>query len=758
MATKNNNVNPLQDIDFLKALDVDNLKVYYIKIIVLDRNEVPIRPIEGRISAGSISINGNSAVRRAGSVTFVAEEGENDLTDIDNLLSINKRIKILIGLENHITTDYPDIIWFNQGIFVISKPNLQHNLNGVTISLQFKDKMCLLNGEAGGNLPTSIIFHEYDQVIGFDDNSGQNSEYYFDTVDLRNNNNDIYLHMPGDENEELDEYYSRLILENPDIFSNNNGSLVINPPGLAGYHDFPKNPNSYTVYLVVGKYYMWSEQRGWYEVSASVIGTTVTVKQRIFDIIQTLVCNYGNEDIAKIIINDVPLELKASVRHIGSNPLYYNQRTGIYTYNSEETYLNPGEWHTYSYNEDCGYVYTDFIYPGDLTSSIGDNVCTILDKIISVLGNYEYFYDVEGNFVFQEKKNYLNTSYDPTYLSNNDSSILNGSNYQVDFSHHKKSVYTFEEGSSLITSYSNSPNYERIKNDYHVWGKNQDGMVIHYHLAIKEKPVMKTGRNPDDIWWVIPIKNADGEYTGQIRLATDFEIDQHEAIMYTADDWRAEVYLQALEKQKNQIRPDIYEQEILDLFDGIYNMLAKEYKTDLTTRPNELTYWIDYLVPENLHYLSTDTVGTKIYSYQKDKIIKLYNTEIPDVVMIDSGFDEASQAYLIKRCEEIGQPYARVPHSVYTSISVGTVGYTAQETMRDLLYQYTDYMSTISLSSIPIYYLDVNTRITVHDKSSGITGDYIINSINLPLDAKNTMTISASRALDREMSGGINKE
>ena len=26
--------------------------------------------------------------------------------------------------------------------------------------------MCLLNGECGGTLPTSVTFHEYDQIIG----------------------------------------------------------------------------------------------------------------------------------------------------------------------------------------------------------------------------------------------------------------------------------------------------------------------------------------------------------------------------------------------------------------------------------------------------------------------------------------------------------------------------------------------------------------------------------------------------------------
>ena len=63
---------------------------------------------------------------------------------------------------------------------------------------------------------------------------------------------------------------------------------------------------------------------------------------------------------------------------------------------------------------DVGFKFTDFTYPGQSVCNSGDTIASILDKIIGILGNYQYFYDVEGNFRFQEKQNYLNmtnTSY-----------------------------------------------------------------------------------------------------------------------------------------------------------------------------------------------------------------------------------------------------------------------------------------------------------------------------------------------------------
>jgi hypothetical protein len=41
---------------------------------------------------------------------------------------------------------------------------------------------------------------------------------------------------------------------------------------------------------------------------------------------------------------------------------------------------------------------------------VGNTITDILEKIKEVLGNYEYFYDLNGNFVFQEIKNYLNNA------------------------------------------------------------------------------------------------------------------------------------------------------------------------------------------------------------------------------------------------------------------------------------------------------------------------------------------------------------
>ena len=132
---------------------------------MLDFVEKPIRTIQGQVISGSINLDGTSSIRRTCNLTMVAQEYENDLTNVNNLISINKKVDLEIGILN--TTQYYSqfpIIWFPLGIYVIINPSISSGTSGVTISLQLKDKMCLLNGECGGVIPASTVFHEYETV------------------------------------------------------------------------------------------------------------------------------------------------------------------------------------------------------------------------------------------------------------------------------------------------------------------------------------------------------------------------------------------------------------------------------------------------------------------------------------------------------------------------------------------------------------------------------------------------------------------
>jgi hypothetical protein len=139
---------------FLKELDLISNKEIYARITALTFSELPTETIEGRVTGGSINIDGASAIRRSCSLTITAQ----NFIYNDYYWGIKSKFKLEIGVKNTINSAMPDIIWFNQGIYLISTFNTSRAANNFSISISGKDKMCLLNGEVGGSLESSVDF------------------------------------------------------------------------------------------------------------------------------------------------------------------------------------------------------------------------------------------------------------------------------------------------------------------------------------------------------------------------------------------------------------------------------------------------------------------------------------------------------------------------------------------------------------------------------------------------------------------------
>lgn len=629
----------LKNKELYEKLTKSRMKEIYVNIFILDDLERTEKSISGIVRTGNISVSADSLVRRVASLEVILSNRNNDLDNIEDYLKLNRKVSISIGQKN-IKKDHSNpIIWYEQGVYVISSVSVNHSAEDLSVNLELEDKMALLNGDCGGELPCSVTFHSYDQI-------------------------------------------------------QEDGSIKSYP-------------------------------------------------QKIYDLIQGLIVYYGKENLANIIINDIPSELKNTVRYTGEGELYYNQNTSVFA-KSSNFLVYDGEWQSFRTGENVGYIFTDFVYPKELVSGIGDSVATILSNVSELLENYEFFYDVYGRFIFQEKKNYLNTSYQNTIIkdtNNNNLSVIDASNYKVDFSGDDKYNFDFSNNKELISSISSSPNISNIRNDFHIWGKKSYGdkeqkdIAIHYHLAIKSKPVL----TEHDV-----IYENDGE---SIRIPT-FKDPSSSIKKYTPSDWRAELYLQGLEALSRQDRPDIFQQEIIDNFPSIYNFQKKDFKFNILKNPTKLNYFIDFIEPNHsLFQYSVDAIGVKTLTEEKDEINAIFQLDTPNVVIIDLDGDEKEE--LRKKCEMQGQPFSLVDHSIYETISLGSCINTAQEYARKLIFEHTNFTENISISCIPVYNLEPNTRIRIEDENSGIHGDYLINSINIPLGIEELMSIDCSKITDK---------
>lgn len=168
---------------------------------------------------------------------------------------------------------------------------------------------------------------------------------------------------------------------------------------------------------------------------------------------------------------------------------YYSLNTLDPIYNNNSTtIILPGGTEEYKvvkieYGETAGYHATELVYNTDLILKPGETITSLLDKLKNMLSNFEYFYDINGRFVFQKKKDYIQELFSPI-----DGSIVNPTMITSPYE------YKFED-TKLFTAISNSPKIDNVKNDFVVWGSKKSGsndIPFHARCAIHEKPQIYT--------------------------------------------------------------------------------------------------------------------------------------------------------------------------------------------------------------------------------------------------------------------------
>jgi hypothetical protein len=94
---------------FLNELFHQRERAIYAKITSLTYAEEPIESIEGRVSGGSINVDGDSAVRRTCSINLIAP---NTLEYNEFYWGVKNKFKLEIGISNEVDSSYDKIIWF----------------------------------------------------------------------------------------------------------------------------------------------------------------------------------------------------------------------------------------------------------------------------------------------------------------------------------------------------------------------------------------------------------------------------------------------------------------------------------------------------------------------------------------------------------------------------------------------------------------------------------------------------------------------
>ena len=990
-----NNNYKLYDEDFLIALSEQQNREIYAKITSLDINELPQDYIEGKITTGSINIDGNSSVRRTCNLTMVSDNKE--LKDF--YWGIKTKFQLEIGLRNHLYGEYraveggnyPNIVWFPQGIYLIATFNTSISTNSLTISISGKDKMSLLNGDFGGQLFASINFGEEELVdtgvekVFFSSkpkNSGEliNKNYYiklteddfnelqdkgYNNIDFNNPNfkfslakdtdlnglyyksgniyiqdllreepykhynifvriekmlkdkeslvfkkvpnvvnwnyadigenykkyyykeNEVYILNTEESQYDKNKQYYRLNTNSNELpgtiskgDSNYDSVIPINIYQKNFYYCKPNSDPYYSLSSAVTAHnkediHSMTKDRDYYELSTSSLYETYeNVKKRqipIREIIKEAVHTYAKEPYQNIIIKDLDEYGLEQLTYKGDIPLYalYDVRVGQFTQihilsdtetedifgeslmnlntfipdvkENDNLYEDKYKVMKIEYGQDVGYRLTDLTYAGELISKPGETLTSVFDKIKQMLGNFEYFYDLNGRFVFQKKPNYIQTTFSQI-VKNEDESYINYENSNSKFS------FNFE-GNKLISSFQNNPTLNNVKNDYSIWGKRKTSSgaekKIHLRYAIDKKPIyyknLKNeiyitkeyqgdtdnkkvvdwreliyqmaldyfagqgwseenqfiGENdqpitsPDYFLYEIGRRNPDyypSGYTGYEQYYTDLQGFWRE--LYNPNPEPKPLYTDpsyALNSINRYvwIEPELYDYKVQYYFhksDLDENDLLNEYSDynvpensekfgwniNVFDHPESLDFWFDFLDSDfELAQFSVPQLGPRSKALEESDVSAIDYGQVPDLIFytpdmtktVSYESKEGAQTVEIEVCDEAKLAHEINENTGYTFILLPT-GYSQffdissrkaslKDKLDELLYQNSYCIENITISAIPIYYLEPNTRIFVQDKETNIEGEYIINRLTIPLNYNGTMSIAANKAPQR---------
>ena len=573
-------MNPLVDKDFLKELDNFNNKEIYIRVTALTFDEDPIELIEGRATGGSVNIDGASAIRRTCSLSLIAQ----DININDFYWGLNNKFKVEIGLKNIINSIYPDIIWFPQGVFIITSFKTQLTANGYTISISGQDKMCLLNGSIGGSLPSSVDFgvEEYYDV--------ENKTTTYTKIPIKTIIREM-LHTYA-----LEPYHN----------------IIINDLDERGL-ELLEYRGDEPLYLL-------------YDVEAGEYNNISFNGEQEY--------KYSNGTKVKLgALNENELN-KALDGLLDADSL---RGVSIYSENNTEYTVSKAE-----YGYTVGYRLTDLTYPGDLISNIGESITSILDKIKNMLGNFEYGYDIYGRFIFQRKKTYLSTSWSPIlgteqdrYVENasyaeKSSYYFNGSNLISSFSN-DPDLKNIKNDYSVWGTRTTSSGVD---------------VPVHFRYAIHRKPTYyksydgieyySDGTNKTHDWRELVYQMANDYYKYGQKDNFLSKIGENNPEYYPTGKTGYESFYIDLQGFWRQI----YDPSKIsgENYDNCWDETVK-------TTPDTLNFWIDFtdLDGSELDKYSIQALGNRPKVVNDTAIKSIYYRNVPNLIFVDNDKYDTSE-------------------------------------------------------------------------------------------------------------------
>ena len=758
---------------------------------------------------------------------------------------LNTKFKLEIGVENTVDDSYPNIIWFKQGIYLITSFNTSRSSNNFSISISGKDKMCLLNGEVSGSIEASTDF-------GAIEEEDINGNWVIRKIPIPEIIRNAVHHYAG-------EPFHNIIINDLDTYGLELLEYRYDVP-MYLYREYNSQTfKNATIDGTIPCYYLR-------EVAENDDESIIEIGDKFYAIVGSTLAQLGQKSEEEI---TPPWDFTDFNFDLLTDTLLQEEEITMVWFRENEAgdrdksyYLTKVE-----YGQTAGYRKTDLVYAGDLIANVGESLTSVLDKIRNMLIEFEYFYDLDGRFVFQKKQSYIETMWnnEEKQAQQLNEGLANARNYS----------YMFND-CELISAFNNNPNLLNLKNDYTIWGERttMSGAQVPVHLryAIDTKPKryvsLSVGGATDErgkkaiddynakyntrLVGQEGQEYASGEYDWReliyqmsldyfkYNFLDDFELRVAQANGWTSGRTGYEQYYTDLqgfwrqlynpfinvEMEENNIQIEYLQDKIQSLeleienIDGdlehlnaqiqaeevnendLNNLIEKyqlisddgsalapidvlrmiksqkdeKYKLldedriqlselenknfdyeetfyideqndehpywckDVYENPEALNFWFDFMdTSGQLAKFSVKNIGSRTKPINDTAIKSIYFRRVPSVIFVESITEEMNDS---------GYRYIQIGANNESMFSISGQGKSAKDKLDELLYQHSYCIESSTITVIPIYYLQPNTRVYLHDEETKLDGDYIVSKITIPLAYNGTMSLTATKAAE----------
>ena len=714
--------------NFLATIDSFlNQKQY---ITLLNWTEEPIKEIQGELSSGTISKDGSSSVRRTCQLSATISRGEYDVEDADMDFAINKKIFIEIGVKNYSDQylDYP-ILWFPQGVFFISSFAINSSTSStVNISLTLKDKMCGLNGEVGGVFQSVVILDEMDT-------QSPSGQFVTEKVLIYDLIQELVHHWGGED-------LNNIVIEDVPLrikrvmkwTGDNPMWMVPQTDGGIGSENLwylveteePAEKPSGTMQKLNGDDvgYIYDDFYYTGELTANAGETVTSVLDKLVQYLGNYeyfydefgvfhfreIKNYLNTTQSEILLNDMQ-----------ANDYLVDVTTGkeVYTFSDNSNIIS------ISVNPSYENIKNDYVVHGTRKMTSSDISYDVFYHLAidrkPTPGNT--YYDL---LLYQEEETNLTKAVFPLAVAS-EADLPQPGNFNV--------IYRTSDNNSFF--YWEDEVYKPVTVVKYYPGENIEGSTGY---------ITKDWRTELYLQGLLAKNNG----TDAGMYYNNLQLDYTEA--QTDKTWIGDVFRQV---QKSRIDTDYYFEELDAFWPQIYDLEKQQFIAegeDKTLYASALTdgnYYLDFIDPytSTLGEYSIQNIGRRTDVVNNEDINCLFQPDIPDIVFINTDEDNAQE--LRSECQQKGQPYTQVRGDTYWAFATGGYKNGAFDQIKYELYLHTNYQRTLSLTALPVFYLEPNSRVTINDKSTNTYGSFVVRTISIPLGAGSVMAVSASECFER---------